>query len=217
MDEAKVKAATLSQVRAANGRACKPIVTAEFTLGSSGVRADLAVFADEMIGLEIKTEKDTLRRLPLQMAAYARYFHHVVAIVAPHHLRNLTADQLCGASLWMCDSEGMLTALHQGQVNVVAEAAAWDVLTQAERRKGDFGAAMEARYGATSRQFWKAVGHRSIRADDLSLLSRFADGRAQARRFTAERDVRWSHWLAAQGCLQPCQSSSVSSAAAGSS
>jgi hypothetical protein len=199
MDEAQVKAATLSRVRQAAGRGRKPIVTAEFSLGDSGVRADLAVFGDELIGLEIKTEKDTLRRLSSQMAAYSRYFHRAVAIVAPCHLRNLTEEQLQTASLWTYDSRGVLTELHRGRVNHVDTATLEGVLTQAERRRFDFMAAMHGRYGATSKLFWQSVARRSITPDDLRLLSRFADSRAQARRVAAEREAQWSHWLAAQG------------------
>jgi hypothetical protein len=200
MDEAQVKSATLSRIRQAAGRSRKPIVTAEFSLGDSGIRADLAVFAGELIGLEIKTEKDTLRRLSSQMKAYCRYFHHAVAIVAPSHLRNLTEEHIQGASLWTYDSRGLLTELHRGRANHVDPAVLETVLTQAERRKLDFYAAMEARYGGTSKIFWRSVARRPIKAEDLKLLSRFADSRAQAERFAAEREAQWSHWLAAQGC-----------------
>ncbi|MBR9972694.1 sce7726 family protein [Magnetospirillum sulfuroxidans] len=202
MDERQVKAATLARLREEYGRRRKPIVTAEFSLGSSGIRADLVVFANETIGFEIKTARDTLRRLPSQMHAYARYFNHAVAIVAPCHLPNLIADDLCGASVWTYDGEGVLSVFRTGIANVVDDAALDDLLTQAERRTCDFRAAMKARYAATSSQFWRAVSRRSIRPDDLPLLSRFADNRAQARRFAEERDNRWSHWLAAQGCLE---------------
>lgn len=199
MNEAQVKAATLSLVRQAAGRRQKPTVTAEFSLGDSGVRADLAIFDDELIGLEIKTEKDTLRRLSSQMAAYSRYFHRAVAIVAPCHLHNLNGEQLQGASLWTYDSRGVLTELHRGRVNEVYTTTLEGVLTKAERRKLDFRAAMNGRYGDTSKLFWRSVARRSIKPDDLSLLSRFADSRAQAKRFAAEREAQWSYWLAAQG------------------
>lgn len=200
MDEARVKAAALSWIREAAGRGRKPVITAEFSLGGSGVRADLAVFSDELIGLEIKTERDTLRRLPSQMEAYCQFFHHAVAIVAPCHLRNLTQDHLRGASLWTYDERGGLQELHRGQINRVAGSTLESVLTQAERRKLDFKAAMDGRYGATSKVFWQAVSRRSIKADDLRLLSRFADGREQAKRVAAQREAHWSSWLAAQGC-----------------
>jgi hypothetical protein len=203
MDEKQVKAATLMRLREEYGRRRKPLITAEFSLGSSGVRADLVLFAEETIGFEIKTARDTLRRLPSQMEAYARYFDHSVAIVAPCHLPHLIDDHLYGASVWTYDDKGVLSVFRTGIANVVDDATLDDVLTQAERRTCDFSAAMKARYTATSRQFWRAVSRRSIRPDDLPLLSRFAINRAQARRFAEERDTRWSQWLAAQGCLEP--------------
>lgn len=201
MNEAQVKAAVLTRVREAAGRRRKPIVTAEFTLGSSGVRADLAVFAETSIGFEIKTARDTLRRLPAQMAAYARYFDHAVAIVAPSHVPNILPEALHGGSLWTYDEGGTLRPLVEGQVNAVADEALIDLMTQAERRKGDFLAAITGRYDATSRQFWTAVSRRSIRSADLPLLSRFTEARTQARRLVSEREAQWERWLSAQSGL----------------
>ncbi|WP_077145468.1 sce7726 family protein [Sphingopyxis sp. KK2] len=201
MDEAQVKAATLNYVRKMNGRRRKPVVTAEFSLGSSGVRADLVVFADTVIGFEIKTARDSLRRLPSQMHAYARYFDHAVAIVAPSHLKNLKFDDLQGASLWTYDKRGDVTVLHVGNQNNVGPDALLDVLTQSERRKRHYAEAMIARYGPTSRQFWDTVGRRAICAEDLPLLSRFSESRDQAKRWASHRKDRWSHWLAAQDAL----------------
>jgi hypothetical protein len=201
MDEARVKALVLARVREASGRRKKPVVTSEFSLGSSGVRADLAIFAETTIGVEIKTARDTLRRLSSQMAAYSRYFDHSIAVVAPCHLRNLTDDHLRGGSLWTYDEGGELRALHTGAQNVVEPCALLDVLTQAERRSVEFGAAMQRRYGETSAAFWRSVARRAIRPQDLALLSRFADAREQAKRTAAERESRWSQWLTAQGDL----------------
>lgn len=199
MDEAQVKAATLTRIREAAGKRRKPIITAEFSLGDSGVRADLAVFDSEFIGLEIKTERDTLRRLPAQMRAYSRFFHHAVAIVAPCHVKAITEEHLSGASLWTYDRDGTLRELHRGTVNGPHADDLVSLLTQAERRKLDFRAAMIARYGETSSSFWQAVSRRKIRPEDLPRLSRFSDSRQQARRFAAERAAQWSDWLAAQG------------------
>lgn len=218
MDEGQVKAATLTHVRLAAGRRAKPIVTAEFTLGDSGVRADLAVFAETTIGFEIKTAKDTLRRLASQMEAYCKYFDHSVAVVAPCHVPNVTAVHLHGAALWTYDGNGTLHMVEPGAVNVIKDASLAALMTQAERRKGDFRTAIATRYAETNKRFWSAVAGRAIRSDDLPLLSRFTDVRAQARRLAAERDARWANWLAAQDdpvSRQPDQSSSVSSAASG--
>ena len=54
MDEAAVKAQVLAFIREAGGSR-EAVVTAEFSLGRSGIRADLALLADdELVGIEIK-------------------------------------------------------------------------------------------------------------------------------------------------------------------
>lgn len=57
----------------------------EFWVPSSHVRADLAVIGRCMDGFEIKTERDTLRRLPRQVEAYSRLFDRCTAVVAEKH------------------------------------------------------------------------------------------------------------------------------------
>lgn len=203
LDEAAVKALVLMRVREAAGRRKKPVVALEFSLGSSGVRADLAIFAETTIGVEIKTARDSLRRLPSQMAAYSRYFDHTIAVVAPCHLRNLIERQLHGASLWTYDEGGDLAIRHVGVQHSVEPSALLDTLTQAERRSLEFGAAMSRRYGKTSETFWQSVSRRKIRPEDLSLLSRFANAREQAKKWADERELIWSQWLLAQDQLTP--------------
>lgn len=57
----------------------------EFWVPRSNERADLVVIGDTLDGFEIKTERDTLRRLPRQAVAYARVFDRCTAVVAEKH------------------------------------------------------------------------------------------------------------------------------------
>ncbi len=57
----------------------------EFWVPRSNERADLAVIGTHIDGFEIKTERDTLRRLPRQAGAYARLFDRCTAVVAGRH------------------------------------------------------------------------------------------------------------------------------------
>ncbi len=198
MNEADCKAAALSYIRGTYGHGREPIVTLEFSLGSSGTRADLAVLGDKLIGFEIKTAKDTLRRLRSQMASYFSYFNEVVVIVARCHVKNITSTCLGRASLLTYDDDGRLETLKSGENNIVHNDALNDVMTQAERRKGNFLTAMENRYGRTSERFWTAVTGREIEIDDLPLLSRFAELRERERRLVNEQKNQWSQWIAAQ-------------------
>ena len=58
----------------------------EFWVRRSHERADLAVIGSTLDAFEIKTERDTLQRLPRQATAYARLFDHCTAVVAEKHL-----------------------------------------------------------------------------------------------------------------------------------
>ena len=57
----------------------------ELWVPRSNERADIAVIGRWMDGFEIKTERDTLKRLPRQMIAYGRLFDRCTAVVAERH------------------------------------------------------------------------------------------------------------------------------------
>lgn len=215
LNEAQVKAIVLSRIRASSKRHRNPIVTAEFTLGRSGARADLVIFGRQCTGFEIKTEQDSLRRLPHQLEAYAKHFNRVIIVVAKSHLRSLNVYRLAGAGLWVFDESGVIVERHPGINNVITPEILDRLLTKNERGRLNFREAMSERYNHSSSRFWQSVAHRPIRADDIPHLSRFSEARATARLLLSEKTARWSAWLSAQGITQPNQSSSVSSAAVG--
>jgi hypothetical protein len=57
----------------------------ELWVPRSNERADIAVIGRSMDGFEIKTERDTLKRLPRQIVAYGRLFDRCTAVVAERH------------------------------------------------------------------------------------------------------------------------------------
>lgn len=61
-------------------------VVDELGLKNGEIRADIAVLNGKLIGYEIKTEKDTLARLPSQIKAYNEVFDKVFIIVSSNHL-----------------------------------------------------------------------------------------------------------------------------------
>jgi hypothetical protein len=60
----------------------------ELGIKNGTYRADIAVLNGKIIGYEIKTENDTLSRLPSQAEAYSQIFNEVFLIVAENHLQN---------------------------------------------------------------------------------------------------------------------------------
>lgn len=219
MDENTIKAAVLTRIRRENRGRRLPIVTSEFSLNGTGIRADLAVLDGCFYGVEIKSAADTLKRLPSQMEGYARYFDRTILVVAPKHLRGLRGIDLYGAEVWRQEIltdwqlhapgeqrqisghwlQHLLTAEEERRVNRAIDNQRMQApgIDVDQARRTEFERAFSARYGATSSNFWKAVQGRRITADDLKLLSRFHADRLQAQELAADRKKRWVEWAAA--------------------
>lgn len=212
MREIEIKAAVLAHIRRAARRHPKPVVTTEFSLGSSGVRADLALLADEFIGIEIKSASDTLRRLRKQLSAYSMHFDKTVLIVADRHVSGIDQAWLNGAALWRVNPDGTVSEIVAAGRSISAiEQTAWtDLLTQEEARRfwgprstqpDQVSAAREAfveaftrRYKKTSEVFWERVKGRTIKESDLATLSRYTELRLMKQTNLAEREDFWRQW-----------------------
>ncbi len=211
MNELDIKAAVLMHVRHACGRRRKPIVASEFPLGSSAVRADLALLSDEFIGIEVKSARDSLRRLASQLEGYARYFDKVVLIVAEKHVGVVETGDLRGAALWTFDNAGQVREVHGAaplQETFYQQYA--DLLTQVEMRRlvksnhpempdeatlrSAFHVAFARRYEKTSGDFWRAVARRPIVVSDVLALSRFSELRQRHRQLAKDREEFWKEW-----------------------
>jgi hypothetical protein len=83
MSEAIVRGALREHVMAAVSGAQETVD--ELWVPRSNERADITVLGRWMDGFEIKTERDTLKRLPRQMVAYGRLFDRCTAVVAERH------------------------------------------------------------------------------------------------------------------------------------
>jgi hypothetical protein len=60
-------------------------IVEEMGVWSGSVRVDLAVINGELCGYELKSDRDTLERLPFQADLYSRVFDKVELIVGSHH------------------------------------------------------------------------------------------------------------------------------------
>jgi hypothetical protein len=65
------------------------VILDEFGICEGGNRVDIAVVNGALHGWEIKSERDTLARLPGQMEAYGRVFDTVTIVVASSHVRHV--------------------------------------------------------------------------------------------------------------------------------
>lgn len=84
--EAEVRAAVTRAIEREHADGPSTRVIHELDLCQAAARIDLAVVNGRMIGWEIKSQADTLARLPRQQAVYSKIFDRVWLAVAPRHL-----------------------------------------------------------------------------------------------------------------------------------
>lgn len=66
------------------------LIVEELGVCRGTVRVDMAAVTGTLKGFEIKSDQDTLKRLPAQAAAYNRVFDTITIVVGPRHLRAVT-------------------------------------------------------------------------------------------------------------------------------
>lgn len=96
----------------------------EFWVPRSHERLDLAVVGKRMHGFEIKTERDTLRRLPRQVSAYGRVMDRCTVVLAEKHLeqaRSLLPDWW-GISTVACNGHIEFKSIRKPRKNPAVDA-----------------------------------------------------------------------------------------------
>ena len=207
--EPELKAKLLTQLRREKVISRKAVIANEYVVGRSCTRADLAILESKFIGIEIKSEVDSLRRLSQQIRSYSQYFDEIILVVADKHQDAIPADIESLVRIWTVDRKGLLNAAPvQSERMPVDRLALSYLLTKEEKRRflstpdstagdGDrraFSAAFRAKFGATSAAFWRQVGRRSVSAADLSRLSRFHEHRVNQRQYAEDRKQAWTQW-----------------------
>lgn len=202
LKEHEIKAVLLNRLRDDRVIDRRSVLTTEFRIAGSAVRADLAVLGDEFVGVEIKSRFDTLRRLPHQISVYPAYFDRTILVVDKKHLAALAHIDLSFVEVWALNESRL------DQVSLPIQSAKKrpmaELLTGNQRaRHTDFDhdggrsafiAEFRARFGATSKEFWEEVRRSKIRVENLSTLSRFRGRRELGAKMRTERALSWSQW-----------------------
>lgn len=208
MRESEIKAALLSVLRAQGTVSPSSVLTTEYPLGKTSVRADLALLAGDFIGVEIKSQFDTLRRLPRQLDAYRQYFDRTMLVAAERHLPALDGLDLNGIELWVQRGHSLeLLVVHAkssgnrplADLLTSAQRARWADRLEDEGRDA-FVTEFTGRFLPTSRDFWKSIGRRQIKPEDITLLSRFRTRREGQVRLREERESAWTQWREPAEC-----------------
>lgn len=219
LTERELKAFCLMKLWASRRINSSSVIASEFPLANSSGRIDLAILTTAgFTGIEIKSERDSLRRLDKQVEAFSRYFDRLIVLLAGRHAE-IAIKPPENVELWKFVDD-RLVRLPPQSINVQSESLV-RLLPKRKRlilethptearkiaaRKA-FLQEFRRRYQETSSAFWKlAEEDRAINVRTLDLLSPHRAFR-EANRAQQERKLQiLSGWHKAQSD----QSSSVS-------
>lgn len=191
VSESEIKAELLTYLRRRGVIGRRAVLANELRLGTTPVRADLAVFNGRLIGVEVKGPADSLRRLEKQIAAYKLWFDDVILVVAERHLAKLNWTDLTGVEVLKVDQKCRISTLGPSDLSPDGKREAAVPL---EGRTSAFADRFKARFQESSNRFWDAVGRRKVQPEDLSHLSLFKDRREREARFVRDRELSWQTW-----------------------
>lgn len=220
MREDELKALTLTGLRAKRLLRAGDTLASEYVFSAKSRRADLAVMSKEFIGVEIKSEYDSLARLQGQLAAYTKTFDRVVLVVADRHLKSALELAPPCVEIWSPHWSGKCQVVKAGTTTYAGlEGKLAQLTVDALRRlagSGDFrsrnaltAAAKLAsnerivaelrtffnqRYFTTSSMFWRECKGRPIRPEHVSLLSIYSDARKVQELALIQEKTVWAKW-----------------------
>ncbi|MDY0872820.1 sce7726 family protein [Dongia rigui] len=92
MRDSDVRRATIAMLRDLHSGDTDTSIVQEMGVWSGSVRIDIAVINGELSGYELKSDRDTLDRLPLQADLYSRVFDRVSLVVGKRHAEKAVAS-----------------------------------------------------------------------------------------------------------------------------
>jgi hypothetical protein len=216
--ENHLKAQLLNELRRAGRISSTTILANELPVGMTGVRADLAIFAKNLTGVEIKSGRDSLKRLTHQLPVYRAYFDRTILVLESKHWGQTADLDLSGVEIWIASGltlrrvqPGALSKKTSNQVSLLPATATSRFKTfdpNARESELLFRKAFVERFKSTSEAFWFATQGRRIESSDLTLLSRFMEKRQQLTAMANDTKKARKEWL--EELAQSTQSSSVS-------
>jgi hypothetical protein len=115
MRDSDIRTALLGALDAQYAHDHSTRVVEEMGIWSGSVRIDVAVINGELHGFELKSERDTLRRLPGQAELYNQVFDRVTLVIAKKHLEH-ASDQIpewWGLTIAAPDAGGIILSDHR--------------------------------------------------------------------------------------------------------
>lgn len=218
--ESDIKAIVLNHLRSKGVLSANSIIMSELTLDNHYRRIDLAVYEESrFIGIEIKSEADSLYRLQGQIESYDKFFDKVIVVVAPKHTQCVIEKLPKHIAVWevsptkvivkqrgrialVNDKENLGKLLLKSDLDKVIKALkiknsnialCLEKLSIKELRK-IVRESIYARFSESSYYFWKKTKNKNITPTDISLLSRFQLSRDMFNSSRTSSNLFWENW-----------------------
>lgn len=184
LTEREIKAVCLSTLQRLGRIDADTTIASEFPVKGAASRIDLALLTKTIfVGVEIKSERDSLRRLRNQIETFSASFDLLIVVLAGKHA-SVEVELPPNVELWELHSHKLvrhkaIRKVRQGESlsklltkrRLRSLQRMHSVLPTKIVRKALF-EEFQARYRATSKAFWaKAEKIGMIREEDLALLS----------------------------------------------
>jgi hypothetical protein len=133
--EARLKAAVIDKLYLSSHVDRDAVLVSEMVVDNWSRRADVVLANGKLWCFEIKSEMDSLSRLPGQIDTFARSFEKLIVVVARKFeaaARELLPD---GVGLWVEDGDGILKERVRPKVMALSKEAAIIAMTAAELRR----------------------------------------------------------------------------------
>lgn len=222
--ESHIKCDFLNYLRVGKIINARSTIASEYVLGTTGRRADLAVHnGSRFIGIEVKSQYDTLTRLRDQLKVYTACFDDVIIVLDERHLEEGLEIASAEVAVFEVNRKGginlrraptmnpqidpitrlqLLTVQELKKLtgyNLSAPAKRSLLLEQAAKLQGDVirDAVLDAfmqTFFNTSGDFWRHVKRKRVTLEALGCLSRFAPERVSLRERQDEKARFWDTW-----------------------
>jgi len=216
--ENQLKARLLNELRRTKRISAATVIANELPLGTTGVRADLAFYAKTFTGVEIKSDRDSLKRLDHQLPVYKQHFDRTILLVGSKHVPDLEALDLHGIEIWVANGlslsrtqEGVKVdraQFHTAVLPSYLQQRLGSLPSELTTNRTTFRQVFFGRFKSTSEIFWSATKDLTIGTEHLSMLSRFIEKRNQISLASAQAQKQREEWR--RLLAQSVHSSSVS-------
>ncbi|WP_460107606.1 sce7726 family protein [Pseudomonas sp. H1_F01] len=135
--EARLKAAVIDRLINSGILDENSVLVSELTVDNWTHRTDIVLANGRLWGFELKSEKDSLSRLPAQIKSFSRHFEKFVLVVSKKFEKRVLEliKDANGVGLWVASNNGEITEKIRPRAKLISPEASISLITATELRR----------------------------------------------------------------------------------